>query len=50
MRLYFERHFHEHRLAVSVLFDQNAELDNGNILFDWICPSQRFKATKIIIS
>ena len=29
--------------------DRNAELDNGNILFYWICPAQRLKATEIII-
>jgi len=26
-----------------------AELDNRNILFDWICPSQRWKTPEIII-
>jgi hypothetical protein len=26
-----------------------AELDNRNILFDWICPSQRCKTPEIII-
>jgi hypothetical protein len=27
----------------------DAEIDNKNILFDWICPSQRWKTPEIII-
>jgi len=39
----------ELRLSLENSICPYAELDNGNILFDRVYPTQRLKATKIII-
>ena len=50
MRLYFERHFHEHRLAVSVLFDQKKKLNQMPFYFsDRINRMDRIKLAHTVV-